>query len=124
MGGNITCFERKILREIYGPSCVSGVARIKCNDELFSLYKEPNIGKIIKLIRVEWVWHIARMEGNNVPCMKTTFSQPEGSRKKGRPTVRWLDSVLKDLKTLEVWTKTRDGELWSETTARARHQWL
>jgi hypothetical protein len=48
---------------------------------------------------------------DNVPCMKTTFCQPEGSRKKGRPRGRWRDSVLKDLKTLEVWKKTRDGEL-------------
>jgi hypothetical protein len=34
--------------------------------------------------------------------MKIIFSQPEGSRKKGKPRLRWLDSVLKDLKTLEV----------------------
>jgi hypothetical protein len=51
--GNITCFERRILREIYGPSCVNTVWRIKCNDELYSLYKEPNIVKIIKLITQE-----------------------------------------------------------------------
>jgi hypothetical protein len=33
---------------------------------------------------------------DNVPCRKRTFSQPEGSRKKGRPRLRRLDSVLKD----------------------------
>jgi hypothetical protein len=52
--------------------------------------------------------------------MKTVFSQPESSRKKGRPRVRWLDSVLKDLKTSEVWKKTRYGELWSETISEAK----
>jgi hypothetical protein len=57
---------------------------------------------------------------DNVPCMKTTFSQPEGSRKNGRPRVRWLHSVLKHLKTLELWKKTRDGKLWSETISEAK----
>ena len=49
--------------------------------------------------------------GNNVLCRKISFSLPEGSRKKGRRRLRWLDSVLKDLKTLEVnarWKKARD----------------
>jgi hypothetical protein len=49
--------------------------------------------------------------GNNVPCRNVSFSLPEGCRKKGRRGLRWLDSVLKDLKTLEVnarWKKARD----------------
>jgi hypothetical protein len=28
-----------------------------------------------------------------------TFSQPEGSRKKGTPKLMWLESVLKDVKS-------------------------
>jgi hypothetical protein len=31
-------------------------------------------------------------------CMKLTFSQVEGSRKNGRPKLRWMDDVLQDLK--------------------------
>jgi hypothetical protein len=33
---------------------------------------------------------------------KDNFSQPEGCRKEGRPKLRWLDSVLKDVKLLKV----------------------
>jgi hypothetical protein len=39
---------------------------------------------------------------DNAPCKKITFSQPEGIRKKGRPKLKWLDSVLKDLKILTL----------------------
>jgi hypothetical protein len=42
-----------------------------------------------------------RMEGNS-PFKEITSSQPEGSQKKGRPKLSWLDSVLKDEKTLKV----------------------
>jgi hypothetical protein len=36
------------------------------------------------------------MDGNST-CKKITFSQSEGSREKGRPKLKWLDSVLKHL---------------------------
>jgi hypothetical protein len=37
-------------------------------------------------------------------CKKITFLQPEGCRKKGRPKLRWLDIILKDVKLLKVET--------------------
>jgi hypothetical protein len=39
---------------------------------------------------------------DNVTCMKIKFSQPEGSRMKVRPRIRWLDPVLKEHKTSGV----------------------
>jgi hypothetical protein len=42
-------FERRILRSIYGPTCEDGVWRIKYNDELYSLYKDADIVRIIKV---------------------------------------------------------------------------
>jgi hypothetical protein len=51
----------------------------------------------------------------NSPCKKNTFSQPEDSQKKGRPKLRWLDSVLKDVKLLKVetwWKKALDRNIW------------
>jgi hypothetical protein len=53
------------------------------------------------------------MEENSL-CKKITFSQPEGSRKRGRLKLRWLDSVLKDVKLLKVeawWNKTLDRNI-------------
>jgi hypothetical protein len=77
---------------------------------------------MIKIARFKWLGHIARMEGN-VPCSKVTFFKPEGSRKKGRLRLRWLNSVLRDVKTLEVnvWRKKGRGrDLWSELIKEAK----
>jgi hypothetical protein len=51
----------------------------------------------------------------NSPCKRITFSQLEGFRKKGRPKLRWLDSVLKDVKLLKVetwWEKALNRNIW------------
>jgi hypothetical protein len=58
--------------------------------------------------KVAGLGHIARME-DNAPCKKITFSQPEG-----RTKLRWLDSVLKELKILTVtvwWRTAQDRDL-------------
>jgi hypothetical protein len=52
--------------------------------------------RIMKVARIRWLGHLVRMEENS-PCKKIMFSQHEGSRKRGRPKLRWLDSVLKDV---------------------------
>jgi hypothetical protein len=77
------------------------------NDELYKLCKEPNIVQSIKISKLKWLGHITRMD-ENLLCRKLTFSQLEGSRKEGRPKLRWLDYVLQDLKILKAttwWTK-------------------
>jgi hypothetical protein len=59
----------------------------------------------------------------NSPCKKTAFSQPEGSRKKGRPKLRWLDSVLKVVKLLKVeacWKKALGRNIWGKIIKEAK----
>jgi hypothetical protein len=104
----------RILRRIYGPTCENGVWRIKYNDELYGLYKDLDIVRVIKVARISWLGHLVRTEENST-CKKITFSQSEGSRKKGRPKLRWLDRVLKAVKLLKVETwckKARDRNIW------------
>jgi hypothetical protein len=61
--------------------------------------------------------------GGNSPCKKIT-SQPEGSWKKGRPKLRWLDSDLKDVKLLKVeetrWKKARDRNVLGSIVKEAK----
>jgi hypothetical protein len=71
---------------------------------------------------LKWSGHTAR-KGDNVPCRTIIFFQPEGSRKKGVPGLRWLHSVLRDPKSLEVnvwWKEARDRDLWSEIIKEAK----
>jgi hypothetical protein len=51
---------------------------------MYNSYEVPSRVKMIKITRMKWLGHTARMK-NNAPCKKKTLSQPEGSRKKGRP---------------------------------------
>jgi hypothetical protein len=53
----INIFERKILRKIYGPTNDNGVWRIRYNQELYGLYNEPDIIKIVKAARLRWLGH-------------------------------------------------------------------
>jgi hypothetical protein len=89
---------------------------------LYSLYKDPYIVKVIKVARIRWIGHLVRMEENS-PCKKIIFSQPEGSRKKERPKLRWLHSVLKYVKTLKVeawWKKALGRNLWGRIIKEAK----
>jgi hypothetical protein len=107
-------FKRKVLRIIYGPTREKEGWRIKYNNELYNLYKNPEIVKTVKLGRFRWLGHLTR--ANEIsPYRKLTFSKPEGTRRAGRPNLRWLDSVEKDLRLLGIrgWkTKALDRNLW------------
>jgi hypothetical protein len=59
----------------------------------------------------------------NFPYKKTTFSQTEESRKKGRPKLSWLDSVLKYVKLFELqtwWKKAFDMNIWGRSSRKPR----
>jgi hypothetical protein len=59
----------------------------------------------------------------NSPCKNITFSQPEGSRKNGRPKLWWLDSALKDVNLLKVetwWKKALDRNIWRKIIKEAK----
>jgi hypothetical protein len=51
-------FERRIMRTIYGPTYENGVRRIKYSDELYSLCKDTDTVRVIKLARIRWLGHL------------------------------------------------------------------
>jgi hypothetical protein len=63
--------------------------------------------KTVKLGRLRWLEHLT---GAN-----EASSRPEGTRRAGRPSLRWLDNVEKDLRILGVrgWEiEALDRKLW------------
>ena len=71
-------FENRILRRIFGPkSDANGEWRRLHNEELHSLYRAPNIVKVIKSTRPRWVGHVARI-GEGRGALKIVIGTPAG----------------------------------------------
>jgi hypothetical protein len=86
--------EILLLRRIFGPKRdgVTGGWRKLHNEELHNLYSSPSIIRIIRLRRMRWVGHVARMgEKRNVYML--LVGKPEGKRPLGRPRHKWIDSI-------------------------------
>ena len=70
--------------------------RIFHNEELHSLYRSPNIVRVIKSSRLRWVAHVARMEEGR-SAFKMLIGKPTGKRPLGRSRRRWEDNITMDL---------------------------
>lgn len=95
----VLVFENKILRKIFGPTLENGVWRIKHNQEIRQLFKEPDIVGEIKSRRLRWTGHVLRKEENSLAA-NILRNNPEGRRPAGRPKTRWWDQVRKDMRKM------------------------
>jgi hypothetical protein len=62
---------------------------------LHDLYSSPSIVRVIKLRRMRWAGHVARM-GEERSVYRVLVGNPEGKRPMGRPRRRWEDNVRMD----------------------------
>jgi hypothetical protein len=60
------------------------------------LYSSTSIIRIIKLRRMRWAGHVARM-GEKRNAYTLLMGKPEGKRPLGRPRRRWVDNIRMDL---------------------------
>ena len=67
------------------------------SEELHSLYRSPNIVRVIKSRRLRWAGHVARMEEGKSD-FKILSGKPTGKRPLGRPRRRREDNIEWTLK--------------------------
>jgi hypothetical protein len=89
------------LRMLYGPVKANGMWRTRYGSELYALYDELGIAKVIKMGRLRWIGHLFRMQKLD-PCRKLTLLKLESTRRFGKPKLRWLESVEENLKKMGV----------------------
>jgi hypothetical protein len=96
---NLRFFGNRVLWRIFQPERdeVRGEWRRLHNKELYALYSSPNIIRVIKLRRLRWTGHVARM-GERRGAYRALMGKPEGRRPLGRPSRRWEDNIKMDLR--------------------------
>ncbi|GFW95567.1 hypothetical protein TNCV_1722651 [Trichonephila clavipes] len=62
----------------------------------YKIYKQPDIVKFVKLQILKGAGHLARMKEDRC-CKKIFLMKPMGNRPRGRPPLRWIDCVERDL---------------------------
>jgi hypothetical protein len=72
-------WERKILRNKYGPSHDKRYWRIKINQEIYNKFKSPNSVTEIKIHILEWLGHVLR-----VGSIRAAKKLPGGKTGEGR----------------------------------------
>ncbi|GFW62651.1 uncharacterized protein TNCV_2624141 [Trichonephila clavipes] len=97
----ISIYERKILRFIFGVIQENGTWRRRSNLELYQSHTESDIVNFIQIQRIKWVDHVVRIDKNRI-TKKVFNSQQIGTRRTGRPNLRWIDGPEKDLLVLRT----------------------
>ena len=110
-------FENRILRRLFGPKWdAKGEWRRLHNEELHSLYRLPNIVRVIKSRSLRWTGHVARMNKGR-SALRIVTGTPAGKRPLRRPRHRWEDNIRVDLKEIGINTRNwvdmaQDKDYW------------
>jgi hypothetical protein len=70
-------------------------------NELYNLHNDVEISKKAKISRMNWAGHVLRMNDEE-PTKKLMLGKPDGTRRCGRPKLRWIDGLEKDLHNISI----------------------
>ena len=85
------------------------------NEEPNSLYRSPNIVRVIESRKLRQTGNVERMEEGRSAFKMLTGTPTTGKRPLGRPRRRWEDNIKIDLKEIGINTRnlvdlTQDGD--------------
>ena len=110
------------IREFRAQKWENQLWRIKTNNELNKLIKHQNIVNYIKALRLSWFGHVQSMP--DFRTAKKIFKwTPLTTRPKGRPKQRWEDTVIQDIRLLNIknWTPcVQDRVKWKTSLRRPK----
>jgi hypothetical protein len=83
------------------------------NEDMNDLYSLPNIVRVVKLRRMRWAGHVARI-GEDRGVHRVLVGKPDGKRPLGRPRRRWEGNIKMDLQEVggiigTGWSRLRIG---------------
>ncbi|KAJ4429796.1 hypothetical protein ANN_22000 [Periplaneta americana] len=119
---SLRSFERKILRRIFGPVNDHQGWKIRSNNELLNLIGGQDVVKFMKAQRLRWLGHVNRMPETRTP-IKTLKDRLYNRRRRGRPKLKWMDGVSKDLEIMGArgWTNmVKDRVRWKAVVKEAK----
>jgi hypothetical protein len=76
-----------------------GLGKKLHDEELHGLYFSPGIVRVVKVRKMRWVGHVARM-GELWDAYNILVGRPEGRRPLGRPRRRWEDNIKMNLREI------------------------
>jgi hypothetical protein len=87
-----------VLRKMFGSTGdkVTGELRKLHNEDLYNLCPPPNIIREIKMGRIRWAGHVARMRDRR-DSYRALDGRSERNRSLGRPRHRWEGNIKMDI---------------------------
>jgi len=94
---------------MYGPLIAQGIWRIITKQELRELYEDLDIVADFKGRNNVWIGRSRARMGQGRTVTEDFESTSEGRRRMGRPSLRWLEDVEKNLREMNMAT---EGSGW------------
>ena len=105
--------------------CLRSILHVKQEDrlpdtEVLERANAESVFSLLKRAQLRWAGHVYRMEDIRIPKQLFYGELADGSRKRGRPKLRYKDTLKASLKDCHI-----DPDTWEETASNRpawRHQ--